>query len=166
MKSWLVSTSLFVLALILVACSASSSADMIEPGDKLGDFTITTGVDGNFTYGFAVPCSEPSQGNTYTCTPTVGEKINVSTGLRGTSGTGNLDSVWKNSSYQMFIDDQPVDLAAFGTIDYNHPTAGTIRFANVVLTTDKPGSITVRDSGVFENGDPFSSTSTYVFSQP
>ncbi len=165
MKTFVVIASLLALG-IVAACSGSSSAKPIVPGDKIGDFTITTGVEGSFTYGFAVPCTEPQQGNAYTCSATLGQVINVSTGLRSRSGSSNLDAVWKNSNYQMFIDGQPVDLSAFGTIDYNHPTAGMIRFANVVITTDKPGTITVRDSGVFDNGDQFSSTSTYVFKQP
>lgn len=65
----------------------------------------------------------------------------------------------------MFTNDRPVDLQAFGTIDYNHPQVGMIRFANVVISTDKAGEITVKDSGVFDNGDPFQSTSTYVYSK-
>ncbi|HSB65494.1 MAG TPA: hypothetical protein VLD65_02895 [Anaerolineales bacterium] len=66
----------------------------------------------------------------------------------------------------MFINDRQVDLQAFGTIDYNHPQVRIIRFGNVVVVTDQPGEIKVRDSGLFDNGDPFTSTSNYVFSKP
>jgi hypothetical protein len=106
---------------ILTACTASSSVQLIEPGDKVGDFTITTATDGNFTYGFAIQCVGPGQANAYTCDATVGQAINVSTGLRGTSGNGNLDAVWKNADYKLYINDLPVDLAVFATIEYNHP---------------------------------------------
>jgi hypothetical protein len=139
---------------------------MIEPGDKVGNFTITTGEQGNFIYGFSVDCSEPGAANTYTCSATTGDMINVSTGIYDTTGKGTLDEAWTNSNYQIFIDDRPVDLAAFGTIDYTHPQVGMIRFANVVITTDKPGQITVKDSGLYDNGDAFSSTSTYIYSNP
>jgi hypothetical protein len=61
------------------------------------------------------------------------EAINVSTGLYDTTGSGNLDEVWIHSNYQMFINDGPVDLQAFGTIEYNHPQVGAIRFGNVVI---------------------------------
>ncbi len=166
MKSRHLIYALLLVLLTASSCSSSSNARPIEPGDKIGDFTISKGIQGSFTYGFAVECSEPAQGNAYNCNAKVGELINVSTGLRGTSGSSDLDTVWKNSGYQMFIADRPVDLAAFGTIDYNHPTAGMIRFANVVVSADKPGSITVRDSGAFANGDKFSSTSTYNFVGP
>jgi hypothetical protein len=164
-----------LLALLLVAgltgaCSQltgqSTGNKMIEPGDKIGDFLITTGVEGQFTYGFNIECSDMSEKNTYSCNATVGKAINVSTGINDSTGKGNLDQIWTNSKYQMFINDLPVDLQAFGIINYTHPAVGEIRFANVVIIASKPGEITVKDSGVFDNGDPFASTSTYVFSNP
>ncbi len=160
--------SFLVLLGLVVACSgvpASSETDRIEPGDTIGDFTITTGVAGNFTYGFSIQCSQLEQGTTYRCEIPIGEAINVSTGLLDTTGSGKLDEVWAHSNYQMFINDRPLDLEAFGTIDYAHPQMGKIRFANVVIKTEKPGEITVRDTGLYDNGDPFSSSSTYVFSE-
>ena len=139
---------------------------MIEPGDKIGKFLITTGVRGNCTYGFDIDCSEPGTDNTYSNKATVGQAVNVSTGLYDTTASGKVDEVWTHSKYQMFINDRPVDLHAFGTIDYTHPHFGVIRFVNVVIFASKAGEITVRDSGVFNNGEPFASTSSYVFSQP
>ncbi len=171
MKKWTIFLSIIVIVGFISACAnpGSSTGDTskpIEPGDKIGDFVITTGEQGKFTYGFSVDCSEMGSNNTYSCKAKVGDVINVSTGLYDTTGKGNLDDVWTHSKYQMFINDRPVDLAAFGTIDYNHPQVGVIRFANVVITTSKAGEITVKDSGVFDNGDPFASTSTYAFSKP
>jgi hypothetical protein len=148
------------------AGSSDETSKPIEPGDKIGNFVITTGEQGNFTYGFSVDCSELGTANTYSCNATTGEVINVSTGLYDTTGSGNLDEIWTHSNYQMFINDRPVDLQAFGTIDYTHPQVGVIRFANVVISSNKAGEITVRDSGVFDNGDPFASTSSYVYSKP
>jgi hypothetical protein len=66
----------------------------------------------------------------------------------------------------MFINNRPVDLAAFGTIDYNHLQVGTIRHANVVISTSKTGEISIKDSGVYDNGDQFQSTSTFIYSKP
>lgn len=158
---------ILLLAIFLTACTGSTRDDrqLIKPGDKLGNFLITTGVPGKFTYGFEVECSEPGEKNTYSCKAAVGEAVNVSTGLNDDTGKGDLDEIWIHSNYQMFIDDRPVDLEAFGTIEYTHPVVGVIRFANVVIMTDKPGEITVRDSGIFDNGDAFESTSTYTFSK-
>jgi hypothetical protein len=144
----------------------SNTNKMIEPGDKIGDFVVTTGEQGKFIYGFSVDCPELGSNNAYLCKATVGDVINVSTGLSDTTSKGNLDEIWTHSKYQLFINDRPVDLAAFGTIDYNHPQVGVIRFANVVITANKAGEIKVKDSGIFDNGDPFTSTSTYVFGNP
>lgn len=171
MKRLIILFIVVLLASFTTACASITGSNgdknkMIEPGDTIGDFQVTTGVQGNFTYGFNVECSDLTTKNSYSCNAKVGEAINVSTGLYDTTGKGKLDDVWAHSNYQMFINDRPVDLQAFGTIDYNHPQVGAIRFGNVVITASKPGEITVRDTGVFDNGDPFTSTSTYVFSAP
>ena len=171
MKRLEVLFSIILIMSLSAACTKTSGSSevnntMIEPGDKVGDFLITTGVQRNFTYGFEVECSAPGSDNTYACKATVGQTVNISTGLYDTSGSGKLDDVWTHSNYQMFINNRPVDLKAFGTIDYTHPQVGVIRFANVVITASKEGEITVRDSGVYDNGDPFASTSNYVFSAP
>ncbi|HSB65493.1 MAG TPA: hypothetical protein VLD65_02890 [Anaerolineales bacterium] len=91
---------IILLLIVLAACAntaGSSEAHLIEPGDKIGDFIITTGVQGNFTYGFEVQRSELSQNNTYSCNSAVGEAVNVSTGLYNTTGNGTLDTVRANS---------------------------------------------------------------------
>ncbi len=161
---------LIILATLLAACSlGSGQAGRIEPCDKVGDFLVTQGQEGNFTYGFTIACSQMNDVTTYTCQAAVGDNINVSTGIYVTDTSASQEDILTNSKYQMFINDKPVDLKAFGMVEYTHPGAeglGTIHFANVVITTDKPGEITVRDEGVYDNGESFSSTSTYVFSQP
>jgi hypothetical protein len=156
----------FTSACAKIDASSDDKNTMIEPGDMIGDFLITTGVQGNFTSGFDIECSEPGADNTYLCKAAVGEAINVSTGLYDDTSSGKLDEVWTHSNYQIYINDRPVDLQVFGTIEYNHPQVGMIRFRNVVIIANKPGEITVCDSGVFDKGDPFASTSTYVFSEP
>ena len=126
MKRLVVFLCLLHIASMTTACSktADSSGDtntMIEPGDKIGNFLITTGVQGNFTYGFDIECSELGTVNTYSCKSTLGQAVNVSTGLVDNTNSGKLDEVWSHSNYQMFINDRPVDLQAFGTIDYTRP---------------------------------------------
>jgi hypothetical protein len=171
MKQLAAFLSILLFMTMTAACAKTTGSTevkntMIEPGDKIGDFLITTGVQGNFTYGFDIDCSTLGAENTYSCTASVGKAVNVSTGLYDTTNSGKLAEVWAHSKYQMFINDRQVDLPAFGTIDYTHPQVGVIRFANVVITASKPGEITVRDAGLYDNGGPFASTSTYVFSQP
>jgi len=139
---------------------------MIVPGEKIGDFLITTSVEGNFTYPFDITCAEAGDGNSYDCEVLVGTAINVSTGIFDDSGSGNLDEIWSKSNYQMFINDRLVDMQAFDVIEYDHPNLGVIRFADVIIIAHKPGVITVRDSGLRDDGQVFASTSTYTFKTP
>ncbi len=164
---------LFMILVVLLsgstaACAAtgSRSTSMVEPGDKVGDVLVSKGVDGQFTYGFEVSCSQLQDQSNYSCNVSLGEAVNVSTGIFNSTGSGNLDQIWAKSGYQVFVDDRPVDLEAFGTIDYTHPQVGVIRFANVVISSERPAQVTVQDSGVYDNGEPFNSTSTYIFGNP
>ncbi len=52
------------MAGLLVACSQpkpTESSELIRPGDMVGDFLVTTGEEGNFTYGFEGDCSEAGE---------------------------------------------------------------------------------------------------------
>ena len=65
----------------------------------------------------------------------------------------------------MFIDDRPIDLAAFCSTDAMHPRVGPMRFHDIAIQTDKPGEIVVRTSGVVD-GESFGDTTIYVASAP
>jgi hypothetical protein len=155
---------LFVI--ILGACAApQSGTGMINPGDKIGDFLITTGNAGDVTYSWDLGCVKQGQGENYHCKATAGKKVNISVGIYDDTFKGRLEDVWSGHTYELFIENRPVNLQAFGFIDFNHPKVGKMRAWNVVLFSNKPGEIVIRDSGVV-NGDPFESTMTYTFSAP
>jgi len=161
---------ILLMAGVLVACAQPKSteiSDLIRPGDRVGDFLITTGEEGNFTYGFDVDCSEEGSKlkANLSCKSTVGDIVNISTGIYDDTNSGKLEEYWSNSNYQLFIEGRPVDLQAFGTVEYKHPIVGVIRFWNVVINTSKPGTITVNDSGV-AGGDAFEYTTRFTFSAP
>ena len=161
---------ILLMAGVLIACAhpkPTESSEIIRPGDKVGDFLVTTGEEGNFTYGFDVDCSEEGseQKANFSCKLTVGDISNITTGIYDDTNSGKLEEYWTNSNYQLFIEGRPVDLQAFGTVEYKHPIVGVIRFWNVVISTNKPGEITAYDSGV-AGGDAFEYTSTYTFSAP
>lgn len=161
---------ILLIAVILSACAQTESAEskaMIEPGDKVGDFLVTIGEEGKFTYGFDLDCTEKKSGqkSIISCKPNVGEIVNITTGIYDETRTDKLEELWANSNYQLFIEGHPVDLKAFGTVEYKHPIVGVIRYWNVVISTSKPGEINVDDSGV-AGGDAFESTSTYTFNAP
>jgi len=148
--------SIFVVMLssMLVSCAGLTSTPvdpnkMIEPGDMIGDFLVTTGDEGDK--------------ENYSCKSTVGTKVNITTGIYDLSG--KLDEKWSRFTYQLFIEGRPVNLQSFPPIDVRHPVVSRIRFWNVAITTSKPGSITTRDVGVID-GEPFETTMTYTFSAP
>jgi len=159
---------IFLMACLMIACAKPTEpSGMIEPGDKVGDFLVTTGEEGNFTYGFDLDCSEEGseQKADLSCKSTVGDIVNITTGIYDDTHSGKLEEYWSNSNYQLFIEGRPVDLQAFGTVEYKHPVVGVIRFWNVVISTHKPGEINVHDLGVA--GDlTFEYTSSYAFSAP
>lgn len=155
---------------ILVACEQpkpTQSSDLIRPGDMVGDFLVAKGEEGKFNYGFELDCSEKVSGQKtiLSCKPTVGDVVNITTGIYDDTNSGKLDEYWSNSDYQLLIEGRPVDLRAFGIVEYTHPYVGLICYWNVAVSTSKPGALEVNDSGV-AGGDTFENTATYTFSAP
>jgi hypothetical protein len=165
----LVYLTLFVLfTIILGACvkaTPQSIHKMINPGDKIGDFLITTGNEDDAIYSWDLDCVKQGEGENYSCKAPVGKKINLSVGIYDDTYSGKLDDVWSGHTYELFIENRPVNLKAFGFIDVKHPQVGMMRHWNVAAFADKPGEITLHDSGVVHD-DHFESTMTYTFSAP
>ena len=158
---------LAAIVLCIIALEACGKAALptdvsINPGDRLGDFLITTGDDTNQLR--SVDCT-PEGTDKETCTVSVDRKINVSYGVCDDSRTGKLNALWLNQTYEMLIEGRPVNLQAFGPIDTYHPTIGTTRRWNVVIAAEKPGRITIHHSMV-AGGEPAEGTLTLVFIAP
>ena len=161
-------TIIVLFATTLGACAQATPQPgdkMIIPGDKIGDFLITTGKEGDVTYSWDLDCVKQGKEENWSCKSTVGTKVNVSMGVYAAFTGKDLDTLWSEHTYKMFLEDRPVNLEAFGSIDHLDPRAGTMRVWNVVIVAAKPGKITLHDSGVV-NGDPSESTMTYTFSAP
>jgi len=152
----------------LASCAKADAepvAGMINPGDKIGDFLITTGKEGNVTYSWDLGCEQQGDEEVYSCESAVNTKVNVSVGIYDDQHSGRLEEIWAGHTYELFIEDRPVNLEAFGTIDTTHPAVGKMRHWNVVVVANIPGEITIRDSGVVD-GDSFEEVSVYTFSAP
>lgn len=160
-------TALLCICLLAACTSSDSSTEMIEPGDKLGDFLITTGEDGEVTYGDVLACEEQAEADHFACHTTVGTKVMLTTGIYDETGSGKLDEMWTDFSktYKLTIDGRPVDLPLFGTLDRMHPTVGTIRYFNVVVDASKPGEMTISDSGELD-GEAIQETTVLTFTEP
>jgi hypothetical protein len=120
---------LFLIA-FLAACTKSPQVtdvvatptpiDMIQPGDTINGVLVTTGgVDSTFV--FDLPCKEKD--GIYVCILTLGKTYNITASVYG-STPEELQSNWETFVYSYSINGQPVDLPAFGTIDFVHERTG------------------------------------------
>jgi len=139
-------------------------SEMINPGDKIGDFIITTGEDDKVLYTTQIHCPFNQSTLTETCEIPIGTKVNVGLGVYGDS-VEKLDAYWSDQSYEMTIDGRAVNLQAFGSIDIPHPIVHTMRLWNVVIVSDKPGKITIQHSGEI-TGDSAQGTNILVYTMP
>jgi hypothetical protein len=160
-------TLIMLIAVIISACASPTQEpedETINPGDKIGDFVITTGDKTNLDNSEEFRCSQQGEEGDR-CEVMVGKDPNVSNGIFDSQYTGKLEEIWSNHTYEMTINDRPVNLQAFGSIDYQHPTVGTVRYWNVVIVADKPGEISVHSKGNV-GGKSFEDTTTYEFITP
>jgi len=163
-------TLIVLFVFILGACataSPQSNNEMINPGDKIGDLLITSGDSEDIIYVSKLHCPYDSSTGTESCEQPVGTKVNVGEGVFDDNPTSGktLDEYWSEQTHEMFIEGRPVNLQAFGSIDFNNPMVGMVRVWNVVIVTDKPGKITVHSTGVV-GGDPFDYTAIITFIVP
>jgi hypothetical protein len=159
--------TLFVI--ILGACAKTApeiSEGMINPGDKIGDFLITTGDGEDVIFVTKLHCPYDSSTETESCEQPVGTKVNVSQGIFADPSIGKtLDELWSEQTHEMIIDGRPVNLQAFGSVDFYNPMVGTVRVWNVVIVTNKPGKLTAHSTGVV-GGDPWNYTAIITFTAP
>ena len=144
---------------ILGACAKAtpqSSDEMINPGDKVGDFLITTGDNESVTFLANIHCPLDQSTGIKSCELPVGTKLNVSSSIYDDDPNSGetLDESWSGSTFEMLIGGRPVNLQAFGSIDITHSMLGKMRQWNVVIVTDKPGKIAVKNSVVVD-GESF-----------
>lgn len=163
MKTMAKVTLVICCALFLASCSPPATGP-INPGDKVGNFLVTTGDAKTIEESWAIDCPDAETAANYNCNARVGPKVNVSWGIYVT-GWDDLDAAWAEHSDEIFINDRPVNLEAFGTQDVVHPHMGKMRYWNVVVLASAPGKLSVRNRGVDE-GEPFDSTATFTFTAP
>ena len=170
MKRLVYLTLVVMFGIVLSACAKATSQrskGMINPGDKIGDFLITSGDSEDIIYAAKLHCPYDSSTGTESCEQPVGAKVNVGEGVYddNPSSGKTLDEYWSEQTHAMFIEGRPVNLQAFGSVDFNNPMVGTVRVWNVVIVTDKPGKIAAHSKGVV-GGDSFDYTAVITFTAP
>ena len=169
MKKIVYLTTIMLFAFILGACAKATpepADEMINPGDRIGDFLITTSDDIGVFYTTKVHCPFDPATMTETCEIPVGTKVNSALGVYGDDYSGeNLEVYWLDQTYEMTIDGRQVNLQAFGFIDITNPIVGKMRLWNVVIVTDKPGKITIQHSGEII-GESMEGTNVLIYITP
>jgi hypothetical protein len=160
---------IILFSVILSACAKTTPEQvegMINPGDKIGDFLISTGEGEDVFFMSKVHCPYDSSTGIESCEQPVGTQVNVGIAVYDDDASSGktLDEYWSEQTHEMFIEGRPVDLQVFGTVDFSS-IIGTVRVWNVVVTTDKPGKITAHSTGVV-GGDPFDYTAIVTFTTP
>ena len=165
--AYLTFIAFFTAVLMSCAKAESKSAEgMINPGDKIGDFLITTGDGEDVIFVTQLHCPFDNSTQTESCEQPVGTKVNVSQGIfADPSIEKTLDELWLEQTHEMIIEGRPVNLQAFGSVDFKNPMVGTVRVWNVIIVTDKPGKITAHSKGVV-GGDPWNYTAIITFTPP
>lgn len=159
-----------LFASLLASCASSSSApttaiEMIEPGDRVGDFLITTGELGDVTFHWELDSTKGEEANTAFVDVTWGTKLIPTVGIYDDTFGGKLDENWANFTEELYIESRPVNLPAFGTIDVKHPMVGTMRHYNLVIVANQPGKITLNEKTELQ-GEIGEWTTTYTFLPP
>ena len=142
---------LFLLA-ILAACAKTpqetevvatpTPINMIQPGDTVNGVLVTTG-NKDSTFLFDLPWTKKD--GLDVCTVTLGNPYNV-IGSIAAPTSEELDETWETYTETFTIEGHPVDLGAFGTIDFVHErTQLYMRAPNVVLTSTEPVTLTIHD---------------------
>jgi len=142
---------------------ATQETDLIQPGDTVNGVLVTTGsAEDEFL--FDRVCKE--KGEVYVCNLTTGDPVHITTSIYGKTAA-ELETKWETFTYTLSIENQTVDLPAFGTIDFVHERTGLfMRAYDVVLVSSDPITLTEKDSGGVAGEDSFSDTTLLVFESP
>jgi len=151
---------LFISALVGCGKSKPNTSEMINPGDKVGDFVFSIGKLGEVTFMWELDATHGQEASTTFTEVPAGTKLIATVGIYDDTFSGKLDENWSDFSYKLYIGDRQVNLAAFGIIDAQHPIIGTMRHHNVVIVAEKPGKITLHSKTKYKGRSRNRSTPT------
>jgi hypothetical protein len=146
----------------LVACAGNAPTSipvsMLKPGGKVGEMILQTGAgesQGPPLWAFCSPAFANPGVTTVDCTVPALPELSIGHGWWG-KDQATTDSNWKSMKWELYLDGQAIDLAAFGTFDADLPQTGLPGYAadqevmtklrswDVLLTNLTPGAHTLR----------------------
>lgn len=153
------------LLFVLTACQSAGQSQrsaMFQPGDTIDGMSLTTGAkDAPPLWAFCSPAQYAGNTTTSDCSVPIIPKLAIGHILMpGDDTLTRLD--WSEISWELMIDDQPIDLKSFDTYDFVMPAMSHnpspvrevfVKFTawDVVLTNLKPGEHTLRGSARMRN---------------
>lgn len=167
---WFIAWLVILSGFSLVACGSRvpDTSVPIEPGGEIGEMTLTTAQDS----------SDMSQMIQDYCDPDITEEdgpvsnrecdvpavsaLFIGHAIQGISKE-ELDAHWQTMTWEMFLDGRPVDLAAFGTKDFDW--GNQFRLWNVVLEDPTPGDHEL-EVIIGGEGEPIDVTWTFTVASP
>lgn len=170
MKKLILLMLIALISIIACACvlaASQSSGGLINPGDRIGEFQITTGKGDQVSFTSKLHCPFDNRTGTESCEQPVGTMVNVSLGVCDNNPFkgSTLEEYWSDQTYEMVIEGRPVHLQAFGSIEFYRPVIGRVRVWNVIIVTQSPGTITVHSKGIM-GGEPFDMVTLLRFTAP
>lgn len=148
------------LLLMLTACQTAGqplSASLFKPGDTIDGMSLITGAkDAVPLWAFCSPAQYSNNATAASCDVPLLPKLAIGHFLMpGDDTLTRLD--WSAISWELTIDDHPIDLQSFGTFDFVLPAMSHdpspirevfVEFTawDVVLTNLNPGEHTIRGS--------------------
>jgi hypothetical protein len=162
----------FWFASLLAACDRNNAKfvpvtgiSTIDPGDRIGDFLITTAEREEEVFSWQMRPTRGEAPDEISVEIEWGKKFNPSIGIYKDAHKSSLDSEWADLTYKMYIEDQPVNLEAFGTVNSVSAELGVVRHWNVAIVAEKPGKIRVHAIGKFKD-QSFDDWTTYKVLPP
>lgn len=145
-----------ILALGLIWPGSAWADSPVKPGDEIGPMVVTTGgFEIVPIWAFCVPAFLNPGVTTTECNVPALPELAIGHGWWAADETLR-DASWEATTWELYLDDQQVDLDAFGTFDADLPQTGLpghdvneevitkLRSWDVVLEKPTPGAHTLR----------------------
>lgn len=151
---------------------------MLEPGGKIDEMVITTGMEEAFPL-WAI-CS-PKKVNDHSIVADCGELSHANLGIGHTLGVMDLIPAsieWEELNWEMSLDGRPINLEAFGVYKFVHPSIapspspvrevfGVLRVWDVVLVNPTPGTHRLQGQAQSPDGaEPYTWVVNFTIATP
>jgi len=144
-----VGMSIALVSFLVVSCSSSvdDEASMIGPGDTIGAMTVEQGTndtDYAWIWDFCEFIKEDPKPGTKKVECTISPQPVLALGLGWGAEESRMESNWNAMTYELYIDDQRVDLEQFEWEGGDDPVYGLSRGWVIHLVDPSPGEHSFR----------------------